>query len=786
MFFNKSYLLFIIFIFSCFVSFSQVIPVYRDRSYDASYIAILNNAKSKGYRLPSAEQQKTQNELVLALKSAGVWDSLDVLYVFATDADANFAKLNWKNPAAHEGTYVGGVTFQKNGGIKGDGSTGYFNTNFNPATSGVRYTLNNAGRYFWVDNRDTVIFDGVETNSFNSSLNANTANIFINQGSTPLSVAVPFDVDGFHAINRTSSTAVELFTSSTQYSATATSTAIESQTQLLLRSGSSYGASRMRFYAMGSALVSQNTAFLNALNTYITKVGWSGKRASFLDTYTNAAAAYSLRALNSAYTGALIRIRRSTDNREMDIYANQFGDLDTDEIRNFVGMANGFVVTWYDQSGNNRHATQSNTANQPQLVTNGSIYIENRRVAIPHTAGNQQLNLATDLNLGTTYSFFAVAAFSTTGKSLIGGSTSTSYGINVGASSFTHAASTATGTAASTYDLSYSLFSQFRNGTTTVNTARNKTDLLPLTLSSNSNFIFNSIQGERNTSTSFTGSLSEVIIYANDRTSSAVSMRFDINKYFKIYEEVIFDLDYQSVLNEGILVGARLPSIEQRILQNQLVLDLKSAGIWNKLDAIYVFATDGDSLFAAINWKNINIKGIYINDIEHIDNLGIRRFANTGHFSTNYIIGASGLNYTQNDAGRFAYLTSTASTFNTIDGMSINTRNSLSTQNTTAIRINQSITSLNSAVDLTAAGTGLLSINRTSSNDVVLFDKNNTRLDRTATSSSIDLGDIQLILRSSSAYAQTTTIIHMYALGASLVSEQNLLKNAFDNYFNSL
>lgn len=185
MFSNKSYLLFILFIFSCIISYSQTIPVYRDRSYDASYIAILNNAKSKGYRLPSAEQQKTQNELVLALKSAGVWDSLDVLYVFATDADANFAKLNWKNPAAHEGTYVGGITFQKNGGIKGDGSTGYFNTNFNPATSGVRYTLNNAGRYFWVDNRDTVIFDGVETNSFNSSSNANTANIFINQGSTP-------------------------------------------------------------------------------------------------------------------------------------------------------------------------------------------------------------------------------------------------------------------------------------------------------------------------------------------------------------------------------------------------------------------------------------------------------------------------------------------------------------------------------------------------------------------------------------------------------------------------
>ena len=38
-----------------------------------------------------------------------------------------------------------------------------------------------------------------------------------------------------------------------------------------------------------------------------------------LDTYTGAAAAYSLRKLRSAYTGSAIRVRRSSDNIETNI-----------------------------------------------------------------------------------------------------------------------------------------------------------------------------------------------------------------------------------------------------------------------------------------------------------------------------------------------------------------------------------------------------------------------------------------------------------------------------------
>lgn len=40
----------------------------------------------------------------------------------------------------------------------------------------------------------------------------------------------------------------------------------------------------------------------------------------------------------------------------------------------WVGEGNeGFVVTWYDQSGNERHAEQVDPARQPTIVTNGAL-----------------------------------------------------------------------------------------------------------------------------------------------------------------------------------------------------------------------------------------------------------------------------------------------------------------------------------------------------------------------------------------------------------------------------
>jgi len=91
-----------------------------------------------------------------------------------------------------------------------------------------------------------------------------------------------------------------------------------------------------------------------------------------LDTYPNASAAYSLRKLRAAYTGNAIRVRRSSDNTEQNI-GFVAGNLDTTSLTTFCSGTNGFVTTWYDQSTGGNNLTQTTAANQPQIVSSGSV-----------------------------------------------------------------------------------------------------------------------------------------------------------------------------------------------------------------------------------------------------------------------------------------------------------------------------------------------------------------------------------------------------------------------------
>ena len=94
-----------------------------------------------------------------------------------------------------------------------------------------------------------------------------------------------------------------------------------------------------------------------------------------LDQYSGAAAAYSLRLLDCDYSGSAIRVRRSSDNTEQDIgFVN--GNLDTASLKTFVGTGvtdYGYVVTWFDQSGNGANVTQSTAGNQPRIVNAGVV-----------------------------------------------------------------------------------------------------------------------------------------------------------------------------------------------------------------------------------------------------------------------------------------------------------------------------------------------------------------------------------------------------------------------------
>ena len=113
-----------------------------------------------------------------------------------------------------------------------------------------------------------------------------------------------------------------------------------------------------------------------------------------LDTYTDAAAAYSVRKLRAAYTGSAIRVRRSSDNTEQNIGFDGNGNLDESALTTFVGANNGFVTTFYDQSGNGRDATQTTAANQPRIVNSGVVDKMNNRPALIFDGSNDVLTVA--------------------------------------------------------------------------------------------------------------------------------------------------------------------------------------------------------------------------------------------------------------------------------------------------------------------------------------------------------------------------------------------------------
>ena len=114
----------------------------------------------------------------------------------------------------------------------------------------------------------------------------------------------------------------------------------------------------------------------------------------------------------------MVKVRRSSDNAEVDVKADtnyeiSLNSLTSDNISlgDWIGSNDGYVTTWYDQSGNANNATQGTAANQPKIVSSGSVITVNGYQVIQYDG--------TDDNLGT--------SLTATGTMLMGGSDGTAF-----------------------------------------------------------------------------------------------------------------------------------------------------------------------------------------------------------------------------------------------------------------------------------------------------------------------------------------------------------------------
>lgn len=205
-----------------------------------------------------------------------------------------------------------------------------------------------------------------------------------------------------------------------------TGTPVINYTYQWKRNGSNIGSATNSTYTLVTADVGQSikctvtaTNILGSAsadsNTVIPIAAFTG----LLDTYSGAEAAYSLRKLRSAYTGNAIRVRRSSDNTEQNIgFVNNV--LDTSSLLTFVGAGNGFITTWYDQSGNANNATQTTAANQPQIVSTGAMITTNGKNSISFDGTNDSLNLTSIINVAASNYNSFVGKRDASGRRLMG------------------------------------------------------------------------------------------------------------------------------------------------------------------------------------------------------------------------------------------------------------------------------------------------------------------------------------------------------------------------------
>jgi hypothetical protein len=245
-----------------------------------------------------------------------------------------------------------------------------------------------------------------------------------------------------------------------------------------------------------------------------------------LDQYAGAAAAYSLRSLTLYYTGPVVRVRRSSDNTEQDFTAAQVTD---GTLITFCGAGNGFVRTWYDQSGNGRNATQTTTANQPQIVSSGALLTEGTKPALSFAGSPVVLTLASSIFTAQPFTAFSVYKATANSSPVFGGtSNGATLARRVTSGEYIMFAGTAlaTGVHPSTRQLATGLF----NGASSFGWWQSSQVLSGNT---GSNTVVDLIGG--NSTERLIGNIQEIIFYPSNESSNRVAIEASINAHYSIF-----------------------------------------------------------------------------------------------------------------------------------------------------------------------------------------------------------------------------------------------------------
>jgi hypothetical protein len=248
-----------------------------------------------------------------------------------------------------------------------------------------------------------------------------------------------------------------------------------------------------------------------------------------LADYPGASAAYSLRNLIDTTTN-VVRVRRSSDNTEQDFTATEITD---GTLTTFTGANDGFVTTWYDQSGSSNNAVQATANNQPKIVTSGVVLLSNNKPSLLFSEGSttRYFNQPLRNELNSSFSVLSVVQGETASSSYEG--------------------IIATQTMMKLARVGDSVWGTFPGGVTSTDLYTSTTNLITM-ISSDGNtgdFYTNNTSDGSFTETvgqsemrlggnydqEFDGFISEMIIYPSDQSSNRTGIETNINIEYTIY-----------------------------------------------------------------------------------------------------------------------------------------------------------------------------------------------------------------------------------------------------------
>ena len=263
--------------------------------------------------------------------------------------------------------------------------------------------------------------------------------------------------------------------------------------------------------------------------------------ALLLDLYP-ADAAYSFRKLRSNYTGAAIRVRRSSDDAEQDIGFDANNDLDTAALLDFVGSGNGFVTTFYNQGSGTSNAVNTQNVRQSRIVIGGVLQTKNNKPAslTPDVAnGNNRYNFNSN-NINTVSLVYSRNDVNTVeylcGLDISGGiyADGTSTGVN--GFGFADSLSASNSNLGRDFDQHISIFSTKKTNNAFIfvdDSAEINADTIIA-----SEFNFRSLLSRfdlTGNNITFIGFFQEAVFFSEDHTNDLVGIRNNINNYYNVF-----------------------------------------------------------------------------------------------------------------------------------------------------------------------------------------------------------------------------------------------------------